>query len=131
MARKKNPDYETRVDLLERIRRQKATIEALQAERRNAEALRMANADLRTAVSRLNRELAACRMGTVTGRLADVVRRFRVAIRGDDGELIGGRNRRTALADVDDAAVEALSALEFPGIAGLEKKATKENQQCT
>ena len=114
-----NPDYETRADLLERIRRQKATIEALQAERRNAEALRMANADLRTAVSRLNRELAACRMGTVTGRLADVVRRFRVAIRGDDGELIGGRNRRTALADVDDAAVEALSALEFPGIAGL------------
>ena len=125
MARKKNPDYETRDDLLERVRRQKATIEAMQAERRNAEALRVANANLRTAVARLTRELAACRMGTVTGRLADIVRRFRMAIRGADGELVGGRNRRAALADVDDDAVEALSALEFPGTAGMTKK-TKE-----
>lgn len=122
MARKKNPDYETRADLLERVRRQKATIEAMQAERRNAEALRVANANLRTAVARLTRELAACRMGTITGRLADIVRRFRLAIRGADGELVGGRNRRAALADVDDDAVEALSALEFPGTAGMTKK---------
>lgn len=119
MARKKNPDYETRADLFERIRRQKAAIEKLLAERRNAEALRVANADLRTAVARLTRELAACRMGTVTGRLADVLRRFRAAVRGKDGELIGGQNRRAILADVDDDAVAALSALDFPGQAGL------------
>jgi len=126
MPRKKNPDYETRADLLERIRRQRQTIIDLQMRLRAADEVARSNANLRTVLARLQREQPA---GGIVSRLADIVSRFRAAVRTRDG-YIGGHRQRALLADIDDDAVQILSSI--PGSAGFtEQKTNKEKKQCT
>ena len=119
MRLKKDSSYETRDMLLERVARQKQTIQALLAER--------AELKKRLDTMSLYRTEAAMLRANLRGgaNLVDIVRRFREAVRDErTGELIGGAIRRRILADVDDAAVAALSA-----IAGRDGRDTeKENK---
>ena len=104
---------ETRACLLERIQRQKRFIQSLIAERDDFAAKAATVPLLRTEIAQL-RETVRSLVSTPgsAAQLADLVRRFREAIRDKaTGELIGGAVRRRILADVDDDAVAALSAI--------------------
>lgn len=115
MKRSTDSAYESREMLLERVRRQRQTITDLIAER---EALRKRLAFLdvyRVEASMLRAQL---RSGA---DLLGIVRRFREAVRDKQtGDFIGGANRRRILADVDDAAVQAISSIA--GGDGAEEK---------
>lgn len=102
--------YETRGELLKRIANQKAYVAEL-IEERNDLRRRLAVLDgLRTENARLRERLSSLTQddGESARRLVNALRGFRAAVRGDDGEFIGGAIRRRILADADDLAVEAL-----------------------
>lgn len=113
--------YETRAALLVRVRRQRETILALQAELADARRTIHAARSWRDEVARLQGQLravtvagsAAAEMsGDALAELCAVLRTFRAAIRDDrTGEIVGGRMRRIVLADVDAAAVRILERL--------------------
>lgn len=111
----KDSTYESRDMLLERIRRQKQTIKELIAERDNLKSRLDAMSLYRTEAAMLREQL---RSGA---DLLGIVKRFREAIRDKQtGDFIGGANRRRILADVDDAAVQAISSIA--GGDGAEEK---------
>ncbi len=107
-------------DLMERVSRQSASIRALIAER-NSLRERIKQLDVwQTECLRLQRQLRS--IGAAAD-LMDIVRRFREAVRDEHtGDFIGGANRRRILADVDDAAVIAISAIESRGGRDTEKE---------
>ena len=116
----KDSTYESRDMLLERIRRQKQTIKELIAERDNLKSRLDAMSLYRTEAAMLREQLR----GTGSSAdLMDIVRRFREAVRDErTGDFIGGANRRRILADVDDAAVIAISAIAGRGGRDTEKE---------
>lgn len=126
MARTKNVKqdaalYEDRADLLARVKRQESTIKALIRERDATRASLAAAARYRDENASLRERLRAVTAATFapSGRLVEIVHRFREAVRDDrTGDFIGGPNRRRILADVDDAAVSVLSTARVN--AGLE-----------
>ncbi len=118
----KDSTYESRDMLLERIRRQKQTIKELIAERDNLKSRLDAMSLYRTEAAMLREQLRNWRKSIAD--IIDIIRRFREAIRDErTGDFIGGANRRRILADVDDAAVIAISA-----IAGSGRDTEKEKQ---
>ena len=122
MRPKKDSNYESRAKLLERLARQKQTIKDLLAERDELKRRLDTMSLYRTEATMLRAQLRG--MGD-SSNLVDIVRRFREAVRDErTGDLIGGANRRRILADVDDAAVAALSAIA--GRDGWETEKQKE-----
>lgn len=98
---------ETRADLLERVRRQKQTITELIAERDD---LKRRLAVYQAEAKMLREQLRNWRKSIAD--IIDIIRRFREAVRDErTGDFIGGAIRRRILADVDDAAVMAISSI--------------------
>ncbi len=115
----KDSTYESRDMLLERIRRQKQTIKELIAERDSLKGRLDTMSLYRTEAAMLRERL---RGAGISADLMDIVRRFREAVRDErTGDFIGGANRRRILADVDDAAVIAISAIAGRGGRDTEK----------
>lgn len=97
---------ETRADLLERVRRQKQTITELIAERDDLKR----RLSVYQAEAKMLREQLRRPSGSST--FVEIIRRFREAVRDErTGDFIGGAIRRRILADVDDAAVMAISSI--------------------
>ncbi|MBR4654164.1 MAG: hypothetical protein IKO72_12470 [Kiritimatiellae bacterium] len=120
MKHSKDSTYESRDMLLERIRRQKQTIKELIAERDSLKGKLDTMSLYRTEAAMLRERL---RGAGISADLMDIVRRFREAVRDErTGDFIGGANRRRILADVDDAAVIAISAIESRGGRDTEKE---------
>ena len=110
---------ETRKRLDIRIAAPKQTIKELIAERDSLKSKLDAMSLYRTEAAMLREQLR----GTGSSAdLMDIVRRFREAVRDErTGDFIGGANRRRILADVDDAAVIAISAIAGRGGRDTEK----------
>ena len=110
-----------RENLLERLRRQKQTIKELIAERNDLKRRLAAMGIHQTDAAMLREQLRNWRKSIAD--IIDIIRRFREAIRDErTGDFIGGANRRRILADVDDAAVIAISAIAGRGGRDTEKE---------